>query len=63
MPIYEYYSPDTNKIYKFFAKTLAQKDIIPKCPDGEEHRMEKMLSGFAIITLLLEMIKKSFQRI
>ena len=48
MPIYEYYSPDTNKIYKFFAKTLAQKDVIPKCPDGEEHRMEKMLSGFAI---------------
>ena len=48
MPIYEYYSPDTNKIYKFFAKTLAQKDVIPNCPDGEEHRMEKMLSGFAI---------------
>jgi len=48
MPIYEFYSPDTNKIYKFFAKTLAQRDTIPTCPDGEQHRMEKMLSGFAI---------------
>ena len=48
MPIYEFYSPDTNKIYKFFAKTLAQKDIVPTCPDGEQHRMQKMLSGFAI---------------
>ena len=48
MPIYEFYSPDTNKIYKFFAKTFAQKDTIPTCPDGEQHHMERMVSGFAI---------------
>ena len=48
MPIYEYYSPDTNKIYKFFATTISQKDVIPKCPDGDDFRMERMLSSFAI---------------
>ncbi len=48
MPIYEYYSPDTHKIYRFFAKTLAQGETVPRCPDGEGYRMEKLLSGFAI---------------
>jgi hypothetical protein len=48
MPIYEYYSYDTNKIYKFFATSISQKDVVPKCPDGEEFRMERMLSSFAI---------------
>src|SRR5882762_10206441 len=48
MPIYEYYSPDTNKIYSFFAKTLAQGQSIPKCPDNPKHRMVKVMSSFAI---------------
>ncbi|MBT3468507.1 MAG: hypothetical protein HOD72_09255 [Opitutae bacterium] len=48
MAIYEFYSPDTNKIYRFFAKTLAQKDTIPKCPDGDQFTMKKMLSSFGI---------------
>lgn len=48
MPIYEYYSPDTNKIYSFFAKTLAQGKQIPKCPDNPKARMVKLLSGFSI---------------
>jgi hypothetical protein len=48
MAIYEFYSPDTNKIYRFFAKTFAQKDIIPKCPDGDQFIMKKMLSSFGI---------------
>jgi hypothetical protein len=48
MPIYEYYSPETNKIYSFYAKTLAQARRIPKCPDNPKARMVKLLSGFAI---------------
>ena len=48
MPIYEYYSPDTHKIYKFYATSIAQKDTIPKCPDGDQHRMQRTLSAFAI---------------
>ena len=48
MPIYEYYSPDTHKIYKFYATSISQKDVIPKCPDGDDHRMERSLSSFAI---------------
>lgn len=48
MPIYEYYSPDTNKIYSFYAKTLAQGQRVPKCPDDPEARMVKLVSAFAI---------------
>ncbi len=48
MPIYEYYCPDNNKIYQFFAKTLAQGQTVPKCPDNPAFRMERMMSAFAI---------------
>lgn len=48
MPIYEYYCPDNNRIYQFFAKSLAQAQAIPKCPDNPAFRMVKMISGFAI---------------
>lgn len=48
MPIYEYYCPDNHTIYQFYAKTLAQGRIIPRCPDNPSHRMEKLLSTFAV---------------
>ena len=48
MPIYEYYCQDNNKIYQFFAKTLAQGRLVPKCPDNASYRMEKLLSPFAV---------------
>ena len=48
MPIYEYYSPDKNRIYSFFAKTIAQGQRVPKCPDDPKARMVKIVSGFAI---------------
>lgn len=48
MPIYEYYCPDNNTVYQFFAKTLAQGGIVPKCPANSAFRMEKLLSRFAI---------------
>jgi len=48
MPIHEYFCPDNNRIYQFFAKTQAQAQSIPKCPDNPAFRMVKMVSGFAI---------------
>lgn len=48
MPIYEYYCPDNNRIYQFFAKTLAQGLTVPPCPDNAKYRMRKVLSRFAV---------------
>ena len=48
MPIYEYYCPDNHTIYQFFAKTLAQGQTTPKCPDNPKFRMKKAVSAFAI---------------
>ncbi len=48
MPIYEYFCPDNNRIYQFFAKTLAQGQTTPQCPDNPAFRMERMMSAFAI---------------
>jgi hypothetical protein len=50
MPIYEYYCPDNNTIYQFFAKTLAQGKLTPKCPDNPKFRMQKAVSSFAVKT-------------
>jgi hypothetical protein len=47
MPIYEYYCPNNHRIYQFFAKTLAQGQTIPKCPDNAAWPMEKIMSPFA----------------
>ncbi|MFP6854809.1 MAG: FmdB family transcriptional regulator, partial [Opitutales bacterium] len=48
MPIYEFYSPSTNKIYTFFARSSAYADKMPRCPDGGDHPMEKLLSSFSV---------------
>lgn len=48
MPIYEYYCPENHRIYSFFAKTLAQGQTIPKCPDDPAFRMRKIVSSFAV---------------
>ena len=48
MPIYEYYCADNHKIYSFYAKTLAQGQTIPKCPENPAFRMRKILSAFAV---------------
>jgi hypothetical protein len=49
MPIYEFYSPDTNKIYSFLARSLSYTDKVPRCPDGAKYRMEKLVSAFAVV--------------
>jgi hypothetical protein len=48
MPIYEFFSPETNKVYSFFARSSAHADRVPRCPDGDENSMRKMVSAFAI---------------
>lgn len=48
MPIYEYYCPDNHTIYQFYAKTLAQGQVVPRCPDNPKFRMRKVVSAFAI---------------
>jgi len=48
MPIYEYYSTDSHKIYSFYARKLVGTDVVPKCPDGADKKMERVLSAFAI---------------
>ncbi len=48
MPIYEYYSADTHRIYSFYARRLVGPEVVPRCPDGKGKKMERLLSSFAI---------------
>ena len=48
MPIYEFYSPETHKIYSFFARSLAYASKTPRCPDKPGAPMERMVSKFAV---------------
>ena len=48
MPIYEYYSPETNKIYSFYARSSGDQDTVPRCPDDPAAAMQKVMSGFAV---------------
>ena len=48
MPIYEYYCPDNHTIYQFYAKSVAQGQTTPKCPDNPKFRLRKLVSAFAI---------------
>jgi hypothetical protein len=50
MPIYEYYCSDNHKVYQFYAKTLAQGQTVPKCPDNPAFSMMKLVSKFAVTT-------------
>lgn len=48
MPIYEFYCPNNHRIYSFFARSLAHAGKTPRCPDNPKHRMERMMSTFAV---------------
>lgn len=48
MPIYEFYCPEHHTIYQFYAKTLAQGKIVPTCPANPRHRLQKVVSTFAV---------------
>ncbi len=54
MPIYEYYCPQNNTVYQFFAKTLAQGKITPRCPDNPQWTLKRTVSQFAFTGLAKE---------
>ena len=58
MPIYEFYSPDTHRIYSFLAKRFLKEGEVPICPDEPKNRMEKMVSAFAFTGRAKEVVKK-----
>ena len=49
MPIFEYFSPDTNTVYSFFARGSLPEGALPRCPDGDQFAMQKLMSGFAVV--------------
>ena len=57
MPIYEFYSPDSHRIYSFFARRMLKAGEVPCCPDGLGYRMEKLVSSFACTGKAKEVVK------
>lgn len=49
MPIYEFYCPDNHTIYQFLARSLADRDSVPVCPDNPDFVLQKRVSSFAVI--------------
>ena len=58
MPIYEFYSPDTHRIYSFLTKRFLKEGEVPICPDEPKNRMEKMVSAFAFTGRAKEVVKR-----
>lgn len=48
MPLYEFYSADTHKIYSFYGRRALAAGEVPRCPDGEGKHMERLISSFAV---------------
>ncbi|MCX6952497.1 MAG: FmdB family transcriptional regulator [Verrucomicrobia bacterium] len=48
MPIYEYYCAGNHTVYQFYAKTLAQGQTTPRCPDNPKFKLRKLVSAFAV---------------
>jgi hypothetical protein len=49
MPIYEFYCPDNNTIYSFFARSIACAGRTPRCPHDRALKLERIISTFAFI--------------
>ena len=47
MPIYEYYCAHNHTVYQFYAKSLAQGKLTPKCPDNPRWPLKRIVSQFA----------------
>ena len=47
MPIYEFYCERNHTVYQFYAKTLAQGELVPKCPDNPRWPLKRVVSQFA----------------
>jgi hypothetical protein len=48
MPIYEFYCPKNNKLYSFYARSLAMAQKTPRCPDNPKWKLERVISSFAV---------------
>jgi hypothetical protein len=48
MPIYEFFSPKTDKIYSFYARSLRFAGKTPRCPENPKFPMERVISSFAV---------------
>ncbi len=49
MPIYEFYCPQCNTIYKFFSRTV-NTEKIPYCPNCKTVKLERRVSTFATLS-------------
>lgn len=47
MPIYEFYCAQNHTVYQFYAKTVAQGRLAPKCPDNPRWPLRRVVSQFA----------------
>lgn len=47
MPIYEFYCERNHTVYQFYAKTLAQGRLTPKCPADPRWPLKRAVSQFA----------------
>ncbi len=54
MPIYEYYCANNHTVYQFYAKSLAQGKLTPRCPDNPKWALKKAVSQFAFTGLAKE---------
>ena len=48
MPIYEFFSPETRKIYPF-ARSIAYANEIPLCPDGSNLKWKRCFLLFRLL--------------
>lgn len=46
MPIFEYYCSQTNRIYSFYARRPGMGAQVPRCPDGGDLAMQRVVSSF-----------------
>lgn len=49
MPILEFYCPNNHRIYQFYARSMADAESTPLCPDGKSFVMQKQVSRFAVL--------------
>jgi hypothetical protein len=47
MPIYEYYCANNHTVYQFYAKSVAQGKLTPKCPENPRWPLKRVVSQFA----------------
>lgn len=49
MPIFEFYCPENHRVYSFLARTRAEAEITPRCPDNPVFALRREISPFAFV--------------